>query len=58
MSYTTRPKKAEEKEVTNYYFVSESEFQEKVLNDEFLEYTCINGNMYGTTKKELERIQS
>lgn len=27
------------------------------MNDEFLESTSINGHMYGTTKKELERIR-
>lgn len=35
----------------DYIFLSENEFNEKIKNNEFLEYACVHGNYYGTLKK-------
>lgn len=53
-SYTSRPIRPGEKEGSDYYFVSKEQFEEKIKNDEFLEYACVQyGAYYGTPKKEV-----
>ncbi len=37
-----------------YFFISREEFEEKIKNDEFLEYAVYNGNYYGTPKEHIE----
>lgn len=37
-----------------YYFLSKEEFERKIKNNEFLEYTEYNGNYYGTPKEHIE----
>lgn len=50
ISATTR--RARDGESNNdYIFLSEEEFEEKIKNNEFLEYACVHGNYYGTLKK-------
>ncbi len=40
-----------------YYFLSRQEFEEKIKNDELAEWAEeYNNNLYGVTKKELERV--
>jgi len=53
VSMTSRYKRNYETDGKEYYFVSKEEFEEKIKKDEFLEYTCYNGNYYGTLKSEL-----
>lgn len=53
-SYTTRPKREHEIDGVDYYFVSTEEFENKISNDEFLEYAKVQyGAYYGTPKKEV-----
>lgn len=53
-SYTTRPKRENEIDGVDYYFVSTEEFEKKIANDEFLEYAKVQyGSYYGTPKKEV-----
>ncbi len=56
ISTTTRPKRAGETDGGSYYFVAESEFQELIKRDAFIEWARVHGNYYGTTKKEIDRI--
>ncbi len=42
VSYTTRPPRDYEVDGKDYYFISNEEFTEKVLNKEMLEATCFN----------------
>jgi guanylate kinase len=43
----------------DYYFLSESEFREKIEKDEFLEWEEVyEGIFYGTLKSEVERIRN
>lgn len=38
----------------SYFFISREEFEEKIKNDEFLEYAEYNNNYYGTPKEHIE----
>ncbi len=56
ISYTSRPKREHEVDGVDYYFVTQSEFEEKIKNDEFLEYAQVHyGAYYGTPKKEIQQ---
>lgn len=53
-SYTSRPIRPGEINKKNYFFVSKKEFEDKIENDEFLEYAKVQYNeYYGTPKKEV-----
>ena len=52
VSYTTRPKRKNEIDGEDYYFVSETEFESGFLNDTWYEWVEFNGWYYGTTKKQ------
>ena len=55
ISYTSRPKRGNEIDGQDYYFVTPEEFQEKIDHDAFLEYAQVQyGCFYGTPKKEIE----
>ncbi len=51
VSMTTRKPRPVEKDGVNYFFVTEEEFKNAVVNDEFLEWAEYSGNFYGTNKK-------
>ena len=57
-SYTSRSIRKGDIEDVTYYFVSREKFEEKIKNDEFLEYALVHGNYYGTPKKEIENLLS
>jgi len=48
VSYTTRKRRASEKDRVDYIFVSEEEFRRAVDNNEMLEWAVVHGNRYGT----------
>ena len=52
VSYTTRPKRKNEIDGEDYYFVSEIEFKSGITNDTWYEWVEFNGWYYGTTKKQ------
>lgn len=53
-SCTTRPPRPDEIDGKTYYFISRDDFEEKIKNDEFLEYAQVHGGeLYGTLKKLL-----
>ena len=57
ISATSREKRHTETHGKDYYFLSDIEFQEKVKNDEFLEWEEVYENQfYGTLRSEVERI--
>lgn len=47
---TTRPCWTGEIPGVRYLFVSKEEFEERIVNDEFIEYTFALGHYYGTSK--------
>jgi len=57
VSATTRQKRDGEINAKDYYFLSDSEFEKFIENDEFLEYCKVHVNYYGTLKSEVKRIQ-
>lgn len=50
VSHTTRPKRPNETENTNYYFVNETEFESLIKAHAFLEYAKVFAHYYGTTR--------
>lgn len=54
ISCTTRPKRANEVEGQDYYFISKEEFEQKIAEDAFIEHVEFVGNHYGTLKKTVE----
>lgn len=59
ISAATRSPRSNEVDGTDYYFMSDASFQEKIKNKEFAEWEMVyEGKYYGTLKTELERIWS
>ncbi|TQI69185.1 guanylate kinase [Gramella sp. Hel_I_59] len=57
ISATSREARGEEQHGQDYYFLSLSDFKQKIKNDEFLEWEEVyRDNFYGTLKSEVERI--
>lgn len=54
VSYTTRGPRAGEQEGVSYHFVDKDEFQRMIRENELLEYTCYQGNYYGTSLKAIQ----
>ena len=55
ISATTREKRAGETNGVNYHFLSRDDFEKKIKNSEFLEYSEYCGNYYGILKKPIEK---
>ena len=58
VSMTTRKPRAGEVDGKDYYFVSREEFEEKIKNNELLEYAEFVDNYYGTPLSEIEKQRS
>jgi guanylate kinase len=57
ISATSRERRGTEVDGKDYYYLSLSEFKNKIKNDEFLEWEEVyRDNFYGTLKTEVERI--
>ncbi len=57
ISAATREARSNEKNGIDYYFMSEEEFQKKILDEEFVEWEMVyQGKYYGTLKSELKRM--
>ena len=54
ISCTTRPPREGEVEGKNYYFLSNEDFTQKLLNNEMLEATVFNNWCYGTSLDSLD----
>jgi len=50
VSYTTRKKRPREINGKHYHFISYEKFQKMITNEQFLEYTTIHKQLYGTSK--------
>jgi guanylate kinase len=58
VSAATRPRRRDEKDGVDYYFLSLEEFQKKIQHEEFAEWEMVyEGRYYGTLKSELQRIR-
>ncbi|MCH8256813.1 MAG: guanylate kinase [Proteobacteria bacterium] len=58
ISHTTRPIRPDETDKLDYFFIDESRFLMMIDNHEFLEWARVFGSLYGTSKKEADRIAS
>jgi len=55
VSMTSREPRGHETHGVDYYFVSKEEFENRINNNEFLEYAIVhNGQYYGTPKSKIE----
>lgn len=56
VSATTRKPRPDEVDGVSYHFLSTEQFELAVQNGEFAEYARVHGNMYGTLRREVERV--
>lgn len=56
VSCTTRPPRPGEVDGRDYFFISVDEFRERRTRGEFAESAEVHGNLYGTLKREVERV--
>lgn len=54
ISRTTRPKRDYERDGVDYYFVSEEEFTNELVEDKFEEFSVFRGWYYGTHRDDLD----
>lgn len=55
VSCTTRSPRDGEIDGTDYYFISEEEFERRVQGGEFVEHASVHGHRYGTLRRFIER---
>jgi guanylate kinase len=55
VSATTRPPRPGEVDGRDYHFLSDEEFEKRLVGGEFLEHAMYAGNHYGTPRSEIER---
>lgn len=56
VSYTTRTPRKGEVDGVHYSFISERKFKGMINRGEFAEWAMVHGNMYGTSLKELKKL--
>ncbi len=54
ISATTRPKRIGEENGVHYHFLTREEFENRIAENEFVEWAEYAGNYYGTLKSEIE----
>lgn len=57
-SLTTRPKREDEIDGQDYFFISHDSFVKEVKEKKILEYTEFNGYYYGTSREQIEFLLS
>ena len=58
ISHTTRPRRENEVNGKDYYFITEEEFENLIKNDQMIEYEQYGDFYYGTSKEELSNNSS
>ena len=51
ISYTTRKIRESEIDGKDYFFTDAKHFESMISKDQFIEYQCVYGNLYGSTKE-------
>ena len=51
VSYTTRKIRESEIDGKDYFFTDTKHFESMISKDQFIEYQCVYGNLYGSTKE-------
>lgn len=57
VSATTRRPRPGEVHGTNYYFLSQEEFESRIRDDAFIEWARVHDALYGTLRTELDRAR-
>jgi guanylate kinase len=57
VSHTTRKPRTNERDGEQYHFVERPDFEELIRKDAFLEWAHVHGNLYGTSRAEVERAK-
>ncbi|MCI0401828.1 MAG: guanylate kinase [Gammaproteobacteria bacterium] len=55
VSFTTRPKRPNERDGIDYHFIDEKEFERRIESGQFLEYAKVFDHYYGTSRAWVER---
>ncbi|MCI1192996.1 guanylate kinase [Calidifontimicrobium sp. SYSU G02091] len=55
VSHTTRAPRGQERDGREYHFVDEATFRDMVERGEFFEWAQVHGNLYGTSRVELQQ---
>ena len=58
VSHTTRPPRGDEREGVDYHFVDRPTFERLRAEGKLLESAEVHGNLYGTSRAELERARA
>jgi len=58
VSHTTRPPRGDEREGVDYHFVDRATFERLRAEGKLLESAEVHGNLYGTSRAELERARA
>lgn len=58
ISHTTRTRRPHEVDGVDYYFVSKPQFQDLKARNQFVESALVFGNLYGTSRSEVDRINA
>ena len=56
ISHTTRTIRNGEKEGVDYFFITQKEFEDKIKNNDFLEWACVHDFHYGTSLQSIDTI--
>ena len=56
ISHTTRKPRGQEQDGREYLFIDEPEFRRKAEAGHFFEWAEVHGNLYGTSRGEVERL--
>lgn len=51
VSCTTRAPRGQERDGVDYYFVTESDFRDRIQSGRLLEHATVHGNLYGTPRE-------
>jgi guanylate kinase len=57
VSHTTRKPRVGEEDGREYHFVSRETFERLIQLDEFLEWAEVHGNLYGTSRREVDHAK-
>jgi guanylate kinase len=55
VSYTTRPRRADEVEGRDYFFIGDEEFDRMCRDGEFIEWAEVYGFRYGRSRRQMEQ---
>lgn len=57
VSHTTRQRRPNEEDGREYHFVSRETFERLIQLEEFLEWAEVHGNLYGTSRREVDNAR-